>query len=106
VTKAYPGSEPATWLDERSQPLPRRLGVHFEMPAAGSLGWCTLAPEPVASADSGLPVFIRTALKDRKRTTELTHGFESNLGETNVARSFSMQSDKGLDRWRQISEGN
>jgi hypothetical protein len=60
----------------------------------------------LCTADSGLPVFIRTALKDRKRTTELTHGFESNLGETNVARSFSMQSDKGLDRWRQISEGN
>src|ERR1700730_661665 len=52
VTKAYPGSEHATWLDERSQPLPRRLGVHFEMPTAGSLGWCTLAPEPVASGSS------------------------------------------------------
>jgi hypothetical protein len=31
--------------------------------------------------DSGLPVPVRTALKDRKRTTEVTSGFESTLRE-------------------------
>jgi hypothetical protein len=31
--------------------------------------------------DSGLPDRVRTALKDRKRTTEATNGFESTLRE-------------------------
>ena len=31
--------------------------------------------------DSGLPNRVRTALKDRKRTTEVTSGFESTLRE-------------------------
>jgi hypothetical protein len=47
----------------------------------------------LCTADSGLPVFIRTALKDRKRTTELTHGFESNLGE-NECRSFLLYAER------------
>jgi hypothetical protein len=37
--------------------------------------------------DSGLPDRVRTALKDRKRTTEATNGFESTLRE-DEGRSF------------------
>ena len=37
--------------------------------------------------DSGLPKRLRTALKDRKRTTEVTSGFESTLREDEV-RAF------------------
>ena len=56
--------------------------------------------------DSGLPRRVRTALKDRKRTTEGSNGFESTLREDEGREFLSYAARQGFQQGRWNFERN